>query len=365
MKSLYAVGLVSAFSMVGCFGNGGEGGDKGPVPIEEMGQEVAVLICEIFDTCVGPGFIGADCVNQFTANFEDSTQPQMQDAIDRGTLDYDAGKMRDCLDAMAGAGCEAIGDSSAPAVCDEAMVGSVAPSGGCFIDEECAGNAYCDDLSTCPGLCEDYLGLNDDCSTDGRCDGGLQCFNGLCAQPSQLNQSCGAGTHPYCDSGLECVGEIEVTPGTCTARPALTLAGLDETCDPQEGLFCHSGLSCAMTALSGGEIPVWTCKAGVASGAACFIAVPDQCVETEYCDGQISPANLQGLCAALPGENAPCAEGLSGSKCLPGLECVAIGDGMESCFRPRRLTDPCSTDQECVSGLCDPGSSTCAVPECG
>ena len=359
MKRLYLIVCVSAFSMVGCFGSGGEGGDKGPVPLNEMATASATIICQIVEQCIAPGFFGSDCVTSYSAQFQDSQQPQLQDAVDRGTMNYDADKMRDCLDAMESMGCDAFDNSAPPAACDEAMAGTVAPTGSCFIDEECAGDAFCNDGISCPGTCEAHLPLNADCSMGGRCGGSADCFNGVCTAPAQLNQPCGGRDHPYCGSGLDCEGGMDGLPGTCIARPAPTLAALDAACNPENSQFCQSGLSCVVTGLEGGEVPIWACKAAVASGAACNFGVPDQCPAAEFCSGQFSPTNVQGTCTILPGENQPCADSMGGEGCAPGMVC---NDGI--CFRPKRLTEGCQNDWDCVSDYCDETGFTCAVPEC-
>ncbi|MDF1564424.1 MAG: Dickkopf N-terminal cysteine-rich domain-containing protein [Deltaproteobacteria bacterium] len=364
MKSIYAIAVSVTFTLTGCWafgGGGGKGEEDGPVPVEQMGQEVASVFCGLIDRCIGPGFFGGnDCQGAMQAQFEDTTEPQLQAAIDRGTLAYDGDKMRECIDAMSAAGCEAIGSDEPPAACEQAMAGNVAPEGTCYIDEECAGDAFCSQDMACPGMCESYLPAQADCTMGGRCTGSTTCVGGVCTPLAQAGQPCGGEAHPYCANGLDCEGESWPNPGTCVAQPTPTLAGADQACDPEARQLCQAGLSCSLIGLEGGEIPIWECKPGVASGATCNYGLPDPCPSTEYCAGQIDPSNLTGTCTALPGENAACADTFMGEGCQPGLECV---DGI--CFRSKRIGESCSGEWECVSGFCAETSMQCAVPECG
>ncbi|RMG20502.1 MAG: hypothetical protein D6729_02655, partial [Deltaproteobacteria bacterium] len=172
-------------------GDGGGGGGGGnDLALADVGGEVAKIVCKAMVQCYGIGGDQASCEAEWTAQFEDQTQKLWENAVNKGTLQYDGKKMRECLDALAAGGCTVFADGTTPAACDEALQGTVDAGGACNVNEECAGDAYCDTNSACPGTCVAYVAEGGDCSSDS-CKPGLDCVNNTCVAKAKVGEACG------------------------------------------------------------------------------------------------------------------------------------------------------------------------------
>jgi hypothetical protein len=341
----------------GCPTGGGNGGGGDEVALADVGGEVAKIICNVMIECYGFSSDRASCESEWTAQFEDQTQKLWENAVDKGTFQYDGKKMRECLDALAAGGCTAFAGDAPPAVCDEALQGTVASGGACNVDEECAGDAHCDTRSACPGTCVDYVAEGGDCSS-ASCKLGLECLNNTCVAKAKLGEACRGESSPGCAAGLTCDGDTATQSGTCVEEAPLTRVDEGQSCDPQNAVFCNEGLSCVVDSV-GSSGPVWKCQAQVAAGAACKAGRPDPCPTTQYCAGVNPPATMEGTCTDKPTEGQDCGDSLiGGGICASGLIC----DSNNKCAKVQRLGGSCSSDEVCASGFCDNGS--CAVPEC-
>ena len=349
---------------IGC-GGGDDDDDDSPVPIEQLPAEIAGVFCADVLPCLGSlsGMFlnGADCEDEYTAQFTDQELARWQAAIDAGTLVYHADKARACLDAFAAAGCT-FGSSRMPAVCEEALEGTVAMGGDCNAGVECAGVAYCKFDAACPGTCTALEAAGAACEDDDNCQDGLACMDGECAAPGEEGDSCGAPDEPDCQFDLRCAGADEqtATSGTCQPIEDLLIGDDGDTCDLLGGgPWCKDGLSCVLESIDiANQEVTFQCQPGVASGAACRTGFPDPCPDEEMCDADPFSGQIDGTCISLPDDGEPCADVLIGEGCAPGLACVG-----ETCTQIARIGGACTVGNGCYSGTCD-GDACAAPPLC-
>ncbi len=122
--------------------------------------------------------------------------------IEAGTIKFNSSEAHRCLEAFSQ---DCISDV-APAACEQILEGTKPPGESCFINKECAGDAFCSNqqIRNCePGVCVESagkLGLGEVCgfADDSTCEEGLFCPSHLVINPN------------YCilrqPIGSECVG---------------------------------------------------------------------------------------------------------------------------------------------------------------
>lgn len=330
------------------------------IPIEDLGTEYATTTCGLVTDCYGEvvrnlflGLASEDaCVAQFTQGYTDGALPLYQQAIARGTLRYDGANAQACVDALQANGC-GFTTSRTPAACDALLVGLVAAGGACSINEECAGDAYCSNATTCPGTCQPRASAGGACASDEACETGLRCSttSGTCVAPALEGAPCQGTTGTDCTGGTICIGNDGTTPGTCRSPDTVFSGALHGACNVPNGQFCMAGLSCVVSGLTSMSCEV----GGVAIGAACHTALPDMCASGAFCgDTNINTGDFDGTCMALPGEGAACASVPFGSACAAGLHCDS-----GTCHATHAIGGACTTNGDCFSGRCDGG--TCAA----
>ena len=345
--------LLAAAVAVGC----GDDDSAGAPAIEDIPDMLAGVFCDTLSAC-RPFFdmqFGDGCVERTSADLENGDFVYVAQAIEAGTIVYNAGRVNACLGAISAVGCDLFGGSRIPEVCLEAFDGQVAVGGDCSIDAECTGTAFCV-ANTCPGTCTEPRGEAGACLEDDHCNDGLLCDGQSCAVPRQQGDSCG-DTLASCGGGLLCTGgdDDSGTPGTCEPFEEVFALAEGESCDFIAGEFCATGLACVIEADLDLGVLIQSCEPPVASGAACRLALPNHCPDGEYCDGLDTDNGVfEGTCKALPGDGIACAAG-SITGCAEGRSCV---NG--TCRTVRENGGACSDDEECYSENCDSG--VCAAP---
>jgi hypothetical protein len=237
-----------------------------------------------------------------------------QKEITAGLITYSATQGAACLTAVNALSCADVFSESVitPASCNAALVGTVANGTGaanqCYSSNDCA-NGFCTwelNAGTCPGHCQAYPGLGNDCSTAPFCATG---------------QSCGSAT-----------GTL-----VCTAQ-ATTVGG---TCPCADNLWCDYSV-----------LPTPTCKAFLAQGAACSLTTP--CGTGLACVGTGSPT-----CKALVGLGGACTPSLSGqTECGLGYACDS---GTSKCVSWPTVGGNCMTIPRCVNAYCNLPTTTCVA----
>lgn len=350
-KRAWLLGMVcTCVAITGC------GDDDGGGPtVAELPPLLASAICDVFVECFGPGtpkdLTGADCVTTQTAAIQDGDFQYLQDAIAAGRVVYRSDRVQACIDDITSATCAAIGVGSLPESCSEAVAGTLEEGDLCGLDEECAGETYCRMNAACPGTCTAVGAVNEACVEDDHCARGLGCNGGVCTAPASAGEACGGGTEPPCILGTLCSDE-GTTPGTCVAIVDIFSAGAGDPCSLDDQELCGEGLVCAATLTNG--VPSFECEATVAAGAACKLAVPDQCPPGQFCDVNPSTSTFTSTCKPLPLDGQTCTT--FQNQCAARHEC-----GLDQrCHAVNRIGGECEVDSHCSSEHCDDG--TCVAP---
>lgn len=271
-------------------------------------------------------------------------------AVNAGRVRYNGSHVKQCFDSVADDTCDqtdANGRVRVPA-CGAYFEGTVAAGGECFVNQECISQQCVgsDTGTSCtrgtcigntpPGMEPIALGMS--CSSNLSCVDGAYCpiDTGVCT--------------PLLASGSPCTGSEECGYGLGCAGPSgmrmcQPLPGVGEPC--RFDLPCRDeGLNCDTSATTP------TCAQVGVQGAACTSSL--QCSPYYRCD------ITAGTCTKGPSLDEPCA---AGSRCFDAgtfcdsttLTCVVVkADGQ-----------PCGSDLECESELCDFAAVTpvCASPQ--
>lgn len=310
--------LVLVAFVIGC-GGGGVSIDDLPDELEDAQCDRAVACESIQDR--------ATCEN--AVDFDDEDYRAIKAAIDDGTIEYDADKAGECVDAFGGGDCEFAGFQDEDP-CEDIFTGTVATGGACVIDLQCA-NAG-------------------ECVIDESCDSETMCCTGVCmgsTTESPVGGPCGDDLH-VCVAGSFCAAGTGTGPGTCTAP--VTTEGA--ACEEIDG--CVNPLYCNLSFTSGQG----TCKRPPGRGAACNRMDLLPCSDSrDFCDTATSTCLPRvaagGACSAA----LPC---VAYASCEAGT-CVADIPAGGACG----TTGPdCAGSLECISGTCalPPVGMTCMLP---
>jgi hypothetical protein len=292
--------------------------DGGSLAVADVPERLEGEVCAQAVACG----LSPDEATCRATTFLDTDSNDLEAAVARGTVIYDAGAAADCIDAFADflGGC-AFSDQGSidepPDACARAVQGTVAAGGACYLDEECvggsAGDAECVappscTMACCMGTCSAVdEGPPLPCTIEDLCADGLYCQPGQTMDTCQPQVSSGAcDAFDACASPMICDLDFGTGMGTCY-RPAAEGA----TCNP-EALYasCDRFDNYCDPADS-------TCKKRPRPGEACNVEV-DNCAEWAWCNA--------GTCDTLPGEGEPCPQQL----CLGDLDCTEAG----SCVAP-------------------------------
>lgn len=347
---------------VGC---GDDGGSSGPT-LDALPPLLAEELCDAYLRCLGPatpkGLSQDACVATNTASIDDGSFQYVQGAVDAGRVRYNGASARACLDALSTSACTAIGSGDLPAVCDSAIIGTIAIGDPCAIDEECEGDAFCMMGTTCPGTCTALRAAAETCKDDDECADGLSCSaTGRCTTKATAGTVCGGANGPECALGLICAGEDKDmgVSGECTAISEVFVGDVGDTCSLTDGTFCKEGVSCAATITGSGAttMVVWACEAELAANADCKLAIPDQCPADQFCD--VNPEGtvptFAGTCTNLPRAGQECSAWQK--VCADGTVCDK--DGI--CQPINRIGGACNDESQCASATCN--GTTCVAPE--
>lgn len=321
------------------------GGDD-TVSLEEFPDAYASAVCDRVLECslLGLVFYPVGCEENVAYALRNGQVPALQDAIEAGTIIYDAEAMRRCMDALASGPCADLGFYLLTDVeaCADALIGQVPLDGACVMHEECERGLYCEGDAACPGACTPRALAGENCLGT-RCAAGLACTTGdICTARVGAGDDCSTRS---CEYGLECRSSDD----TCVEVPRT--AGEGEPClGAALTEMCAGTLACTAE-----TVDAYICRAQVDVGEACYFALPDQCIGEVYCSAQdsgvegvcVAPAQLGQSCIDIDFQEVPCEVGLV---CDPGGVC-----------QPRRDNgEVCSSDEQCV-GTCD-GTCTTPVP---
>ncbi|HMJ13012.1 MAG TPA: hypothetical protein VK524_16435 [Polyangiaceae bacterium] len=333
-------------------------GDDSSIALDDAATVLADAACGALERCYGPLYDlvlpGEDCTTTIGEQLTEAVA-ELERAIDDGKARYDGGRMADCVDEVRAAGC-GIDTALTSSACLAALDGTVELGDGCQSSQECSGDAFCRSAGTCPGQCVATGDVGAVCESDGECEAGLECSSQQrCYAPAKKGQACGGSAPETCDDGSFCVGASELgSGGECSAPDELFAAQSGESCSFVDGPLCAPGLSCTILSFANGIVEA-ECAPKVGAGAACTLAVPDQCPTEQYC--AIDEPPFTGTCTPKPRAGQPCAPGPfedSDPVCAPYLRC----DG-GTCRPLQPLGGSCESDSACRSEFCLRG--TCSL----
>jgi hypothetical protein len=408
----------------GC--NNGQCG--GPVKIEDVCEEMKAALCSYIKRCDLEWYSQLEThetcaqIECDDMGFNDMEFDEIAKSVEAGRVTYDADLAGKCLWLIRTVECT--GFENMPDECQNIISGMVAQDGECYQEAECAEGLYCDEtVSKCPGQCQPYKGLGDecnygdcdpdvascdwrqdvcvelagtgdvcdyvdcaaglvcdynsdpavclepapegsDCTFSGGCQGGLRCLNGKCANPASAGQACDIGEDFGKDFGEELMF-VCVPHHYCDAD--IIHGQRTGTCQPKKAsgseclLFyeCNSGLLCNGMQINEQIIP-GSCGNPIEAGASCNADFEfPECDWDLYCDEQTA------VCTTLPGIGDPCVYE-DEPECLgDDLYCDSLEYGVLGiCQQKKPNGSNCMDYEECQSDNCDiDGTGTCLPDE--
>lgn len=305
-KLLATLALTTSLCLCAC-----SGGDDTTFDIDDLcaedGGAFQVFVDKLFECA--PEFelflgtvptnaeISAACTAQFEGFSED------------GTIEFqDRSELNGCLAAIESADCLTFEIDDIPE-CDHLIVGTLELGSPCEFDDQCAGDAYCDEEEGNCGTCTATLADGESCSEDSQCTSGKCRSNGACG-------SFGVEGSP-CDENEDCVGQL-VCDETCQIPVDAVVgdecAAFAECGFPFSGLFCNEQTSQCEEFLAVGD----DCFDGKAALGVCDL------INYETCD---FAGTAKCIAPTLVGLNESCGF-QDGNKCEAGLVCEGGDEGV-------------------------------------
>jgi len=228
---------------------------------------------------------------------------------------------------------------------------AAAPPSGCTSDAQCAAGERC---NTASGDCEPAP-MPGGAALGASCAVGTECASGLCVA-GRCSQSCNWLDTTSCPGGFYCNG---MATGTCDE--GLCVAGsagggaLGAACGAStdcQSLLCDHGI-CTTPCIPGGAVGCaagYACQAGTSAGCgSCQQAglIGDVCTTNADC--------LSGLCAMQGGSSFCTSLCDASSPCPSGLDCAAIDEGTSVCIPGEGaagLGASCASNDDCASDVC-------------
>ena len=319
-------------------------------PLADLPRLIASATCDALEDCIGSKQLVADALNgrdcyELNENLLlASPLRYLSASVAAGLVQYRPAELQNCLEDIRALGCDER-SSRLPASCELMLLGTVALGDACTINEDCAGDAFCDlgaldscSTAECAPLQAEGMSCNH--NDDDQCEDGLVCFQGSCEQLGKNGDPC-SDALPRCEPGLICAA------GECTSIPVLYFRKLDEACERGVSL-CEPGLVCESTAGAMG-----VCKNTVAKDAACKRADPNQCPVDQYCDA--TTPGTSGTCRNYPVEGAACLT-MRAQTCADGHLCIS-----NTCRALQPVGGSCDANGQCYSGQCG-GDGKCDAP---
>ncbi|PKN57551.1 MAG: hypothetical protein CVU56_10225 [Deltaproteobacteria bacterium HGW-Deltaproteobacteria-14] len=361
---------------------GDSGGSGGPPAASQLYESWSSTFCDVLTSCPVADedlsffklLASADeaACRSFVGRLFDQRRPEenLETIIAQGRVTYHGDQLSGCLSAARSA-CSVELDEVA--ACAGVFEGMVATDGACWVHEECAGDAFCEQSdSDCVGVCKPRPKRGEacwygDCSqTEGPsdCGGAGTCVPRVTVEGGAVGSPCGTEwgdaevTERRCAAGLACDYDFDADASECVA-----LGAEGQACGGDADPHCGAGLACATP--PGGAS---TCKkVAIATnvGASCNETDPSQPLvgcnifKRLVCDG--------GTCEAL-------GDGSLGSACAPNVDLDGICDygthcdGERAvCAAPKADGERCESGSECASGVCSftsGDSGTCHPLSC-
>lgn len=369
-------------------GDGGGGADSAPAPdaepaltgIDKLCDEDEGIFVDFFNKFIGcnpfADFVFGD-IND--ALLSEACYGQFGDYVDDGSTVIDDDELDDCAAWIAATECNFL-DIDRATECDAAIVGQIAVGNDCDIDDQCAGDAYCDggvqNGGPSCGTCTNTLANGMSCDDPSMCSSGHCSNTDVCANIGDVGDACDLGdAQDDEDDNNDCLGLLECNDSNMMCEEPPDWA-VDDACDDQAEIFGECGYPFSNLYCNSGTDQ---CTAVPAVGEACDnapVLIPCSIFEYEWCD-----LSGTGNCA---GPNTVNTEGLTcnigffddpTNECAAGMACSTFDSDMNGplgvCYVPREEGETCNNDDQqclpllnCVDGTCayNEYSGMCPAP---
>jgi len=339
-KALLAVS--STLLLTAACSGGGDGGN-GSVAIAELCAPSGGAFVTFVDKVVECTPAIELFLGQIPSDAEvaDACTAQLQGYSDDGSIILqDQAGLDACLAAINAADCETFEIDNIPA-CNNLFEGTLELGSACESDDQCAGDAYCDQPSESCGSCVATLADGETCSEDTECTSNKCLTTGQCGPFGESGDAC--------NETEDCVGQL-VCDSTCKV---LAPSSVGDSCTdftqcgfPASSLFCNQQAGMCEEFLAVGD----DCFDGTAALGTCNLLSYDTCdfADTRKCiAGQI--VGLGESCGF--GEGLECDTGLV---CSGGDNGTCMEQGKDAACDPQSETNTCGLFLECKSdNKCD------------
>ncbi len=334
-------------------------------PQREALQRLADVTCESETLACGDliAFVsGGTCEDAMRTWRRDGSGAVLARSMDEGRVILDSGALEECLDLERRTTCDGLNWNTEPA-CRRAFRGVGQTGDPCSSPFECAPELSCDLSLSCPGQCVPSPDAGQPCSASvPHCGPDLFCNrDSICSPRIGPGEPCPYAEDESCQPGAFCRG-AGLDPGAlgvCAAYNLSPTEALGQPCDTNYGPLCEPGLVCEEQSWDMvRDEGTYRCVRPPGALAPCRFALPSECPDGEYCDGDLGES---GACVAgglalgdacMDGSvffgAMPCATGMT---CIDG-HCAALGE----------IGAACTSYEDCLSGECQDG--TCQVPLC-
>lgn len=337
-----------------------DGPPEPPLTPSDFAAVVARGQCAALTECMGARLVldqtqGNDCVDFVTRRLADQHLHWLPSSVSASRVIFRPERLEQCEKDIAALKCD-VRNRRLPASCEQAIEGKVMVDGSCAIDQDCAGNAWCDkgQLESCPGTCAQPQGDGMPCSggrESAQCADGLVCRSGMCQPPLSEGDDCDDNAGLRCPPGLVCASSM------CQSVESLYVRELGASCNAT-GPFCKMGLVCQG---NDANSTAGTCVQPAQRNGACKRSVPAVCPVDQYCKNKSSGVTtraapgMEGICADRPKDGDVC---VPSEECTPGAICI---EETNTCKNLKTAGGVCATDSnaECYAGSCEGG--ICAV----
>ena len=325
-----------------------------PIAVTDLCPVMVTGICDYLMSCVGEHYQSLD---QCTAETDCRGASELASAVQSGAVAYDASKAGQCYATFMSDPCHFGFFLGLPTIFDVFAFcpGTVTPKQkvgqSCVDSQECISGGYCQKTASgvCPGICTAKAQKGESCASGQLCADGLYCQSNLCQSPAKAGDSCQdiAGCNwgsLDCKDGEICDGNIWCDLSVKQCKPGVHEGG---TC----GIITGTGVgtsyfpTCAFNLWcdSASALVTGVCRSKSASGGPCIGS--DGCQDGLHCEGYVSggPSATYGTCVGPAAAGATC---VLDSDCQTGLTCRA-----QQCGPLGSAGASCSGDGECASGL--------------
>jgi len=354
-----------------------------PTDLDSLKAQLTQAYCNALVDCPGGSPVAffsilfsspSECVNSLTF-LGDQALEEVEKALARGTVTYNATVAQSCLSTIESAALCAGQFGVLATACEGAFVGSLNEGDSCYSGLECASGLYCNDDAGCPGVCTAMKAVGESCSSSSEClfsgsgagiadcwfqgGGSPTCTNITYGAPAAVGQPCGSlGSPPdisevACQSGAVC-DAASGEAGTCVATVPVGSACTFQVDVCADNAQCIPSPDFSATCVA--VTLVKTAGGGCAPADVAFCD-PFSRLTCDEASQTCQPYGDGSLGATCPADSFFSFPGLT---CNEGLYC---SPDSATCVTAKADGESCNEDEECLSGTCEFSSGTCTSEE--